>query len=435
MSIRKTKLTINFDEKDVAKKYGARWDNEEKCWYMPHFDDYLTRSAVESQNCYESLEAINNIAKELERDVLSIIPQYKEYAPALNTILTRYAWTMSGIENCSDVLYNPKTYEADLRTEYEKVVNYKPTGLYNPQFETNKQKIVKRNFEELLKQFPDKEPLQNLVKSEPNVKIKLDISYLNRQVAKNNGATWDFFNKKWELNKSTEAMLKAIDEISKEIGVDFYEVVNEDEISKVEELVKKLNFSPTNKAPELSVDTPEHRKESFFTEFAYHFKDAQEYFDNNAKYVGDYTKEGFERVINDIYNGALMDLKDSSSQNHVDIDGDHYAVINSGDNFLMSIGSGYLDDVHTNKTVRNIAKLLGYEKNAFVDYIAYEAIMYRESDGKLCLTEIVDINGESIVAKEPRDSWSYEEFNFEDDFGIEINNNEYADYEDEIELD
>ena len=30
------KLAVLFDEKDWAKKFGARWDANEKCWWMPY---------------------------------------------------------------------------------------------------------------------------------------------------------------------------------------------------------------------------------------------------------------------------------------------------------------------------------------------------------------------------------------------------------------
>lgn len=167
MSYYKTKLNISFDEKDIAKKYGAQWDSKEKYWYMFHFDEWNVDYHGNTQG-FESLQNINQIAKALKKDIFEIIPQYKNKEDILSEVIELHARQMGGIWNESDVLYHPDTYLEDLYAAKRRIDDFDTTGICprNHEYLVRMQKIVSNNYSQLIDQAIEQGYVTNIEETE-----------------------------------------------------------------------------------------------------------------------------------------------------------------------------------------------------------------------------------------------------------------------------
>ncbi len=219
------KLSVSYDDKDEAKKLGAKWSGKQETWYVLEGTDL--------QPFYKWLPKEKKVELIMaSRDYLDVPREEKDEAKALGAKWDKYqkAWY---VEKGTDLEPFAKWNKLDLT-----VRNVSKTAEQTP-----KEQAVSQTAE------PKQEQTEKEVSAEQNPaqdKTFIAVPYDERKDAKALGAKWDAENKSWYVEKGADL------NTFKEWLVDENTVVP----AKQESISPEIEFAQHCRANGLDVDTP-----------------------------------------------------------------------------------------------------------------------------------------------------------------------------------
>ena len=219
------KLSVSYDDKDEAKKLGAKWSKQEQSWYVLEGTDL--------QPFYKWLPKEKKVELIMaNRDYLNVPKEEKDEAKALGAKWDKYqkAWY---VEKGTDLEPFAKWNKLDLTER-----NVSQTAEQTP-----KEQAVSQKAE------PKQEQTEKEVSAEQNPaqdKTFIAVPYDERKDAKALGAKWDAENKSWYVEKGADLNK------FKEWLVDENTVVP----AKQESISLEIEFAQHCRANGLDVDTP-----------------------------------------------------------------------------------------------------------------------------------------------------------------------------------
>ena len=219
------KLSVSYDDKDEAKKLGAKWSGKQETWYVLEGTDL--------QPFYKWLPKEKKVELIMaSRDYLDVPREEKDEAKALGAKWDKYqkAWY---VEKGTDLEPFAKWNKLDLT-----VRNVSKTAEQTP-----KEQAVSQTAE------PKQEQTEKEVSAEQNPaqdKTFIAVPYDERKDAKALGAKWDKDNKSWYVEKGADLNK------FKDWLVDENTVVP----AKQESISPEIEFAQHCRANGLDVDTP-----------------------------------------------------------------------------------------------------------------------------------------------------------------------------------
>ncbi len=219
------KLSVSYDDKDEAKKLGAKWSGKQETWYVLEGTDL--------QPFYKWLPKEKKVELIMaSRDYLDVPREEKDDAKALGAKWDKYqkAWY---VEKGTDLEPFAKWNKLDLTER-----NVSQTAEQTP-----KEQAVSQKAE------PKQEQTEKEVSAEQNPaqdKTFIAVPYDERKDAKALGAKWDAENKSWYVEKGADLNK------FKEWLVDENTVVP----AKQESISLEIEFAQHCRANGLDVDTP-----------------------------------------------------------------------------------------------------------------------------------------------------------------------------------
>ncbi len=219
------KLSVSYDDKDEAKKLGAKWSGKQETWYVLEGTDL--------QPFYKWLSKEKKVELIMaNRDYLNVPKEEKDDAKALGAKWDKYqkAWY---VEKGTDLEPFAKWNKLDLTER-----NVSQTAEQTP-----KEQAVSQKAE------PKQEQTEKEVSAEQNPaqdKTFIAVPYDERKDAKALGAKWDAENKSWYVEKGADLNK------FKEWLVDENTVVP----AKQESISLEIEFAQHCRANGLDVDTP-----------------------------------------------------------------------------------------------------------------------------------------------------------------------------------
>lgn len=219
------KLSVSYDDKDEAKKLGAKWSGKQETWYVLEGTDL--------QPFYKWLPKEKKVELIMaSRDYLDVPREEKDEAKALGAKWDKYqkAWY---VEKGTDLEPFAKWNKLDLTER-----NISQTAEQTP-----KEQAVSQTAE------PKQEQTEKEVSAEQNPaqdKTFIAVPYDERKEAKALGAKWDAENKSWYVEKGADLNK------FKEWLVDENTVVP----AKQEAVSPEIEFAEHCRANGLDVDTP-----------------------------------------------------------------------------------------------------------------------------------------------------------------------------------
>ncbi len=219
------KLSVSYDDKDEAKKLGAKWSGKQETWYVLEGTDL--------QPFYKWLPKEKKVELIMaSRDYLNVPKEEKDEAKALGAKWDKYqkAWY---VEKGTDLEPFAKWNKLDLTER-----NVSQTAEQTP-----KEQAVSQTAE------PKQEQTEKEVSAEQNPaqdKTFIAVPYDERKDAKALGAKWDKDNKSWYVEKGADL------NTFKDWLVDENTIVP----AKQEAVSPEIEFAEHCRANGLDVDTP-----------------------------------------------------------------------------------------------------------------------------------------------------------------------------------